>query len=54
MTVVTFHVVMRNQRPDGFTEEATDPQVPEDIVDAYLTDARTRWQQVDATPNTEE
>ena len=50
----TFRVVMRNQRSDGFTEEATDPHVPADQLDAYLSDARTRWQSVDATPNTEE
>ena len=49
----TYRVTMRNIRGD-LTEEAVDPRVPADQLDFYLTDARTRWQSVDATPNTEE
>lgn len=46
----TFRVTMCNTR-DGFREEAVDPEVPEDSLDAYLTDARTRWADVTAEPN---
>ena len=44
----TFRVTMCNTR-DGFREEAVDPEVPEDSLDAYLTDARTRWAEVTST-----
>lgn len=51
--MTTHRVTMRNER-DGFTEEAVDPHVPDDKLAAYLTDARIRWQTVEATPNESE
>ena len=50
----TYRVVMRNTRPDGWIEEACDPHVPEHMLDAYLTDARTRWADVTVTRSTSE
>lgn len=50
----TYRVVMRNTRPDGWVEEACDPHVPEHMLDAYLTDARTRWADVTVTRSTSE
>ena len=49
-----YRVVMRSKglTPDGndAVHEAVDPHVPAAIVDAYVADARTRWQHVEATP----
>lgn len=49
-----YRVVMRSKglTPDGkdAVHEAVDPHVPAAIVDAYVADARARWQHVEATP----
>lgn len=48
---------MRNDVPAGegmfWTHEAVDPQVPNEELDAYITDARTRWDTVTVEPNQE-
>lgn len=51
----THRVVMRSvlPGPDGSTvvHEAVDPRVPDDQLDSYLADARTRWAEVTSTTN---
>ena len=51
----THRVVMRLvlPGPDGSTvvHEAVDPRVPDDQIETYLTDARTRWAEVTSTTN---
>ena len=39
--------------PDGapVVHEAVDPRVPDDQLDTYLTDARTRWAEATSTTN---
>ena len=51
----THRVVMRSTLtgPDGapVVHEAVDPRVPDDQLETYLTDARTRWAEVTSTTN---
>ena len=53
--MTTHRVVMRSvlPAPDGapVVHEAVDPRVPDDQLDSYLADARTRWAEVTSTTN---
>ena len=53
--MTTHRVVTRSTLtgPDGSTvvHEAVDLHVPDDQLDTYLTDARTRWAEVTSTTN---
>ena len=51
----THRVVMRStlSEPNNtpIIHEAVDPRVPDDQIETYLTDARTRWAEVTSTTN---
>ena len=53
--MTTHRVVMRSTLtgPGGapVVHEAVDPRVPDDQLDSYLADARTRWAEVTSTMN---
>ena len=53
--MTTHRVVMRSTLtgPGGapVVHEAVDPRVPDDQLDSYLADARTRWAEVTSTTN---
>lgn len=53
--MTTHRVVMRTttRHPDGTSldVEAVDPEVPDDMLEQYLADARSLWAEVTHTPN---